>query len=73
MYLGQKKYCIICGKRLNDGIIINGKGICRQCELMIIQSTSESEDYKYIKGCIKNTIVTKMLKGESENCKKHLF
>lgn len=52
----QKRKCIICGKPLNDGIMINGRGICRSCEERLIYSQSGTDFYEYYINCIKKTI-----------------
>lgn len=64
----QKRKCIICGKPLNDGIMINGRGICKNCEQRVIQAESGTDFYEYYKGCIKKTITKKMIKGVDSSC-----
>lgn len=52
-----KKNCIICGKTFNNGIIIKGKGICRNCELNIVKCDINTDFYDYYKKCIRKNIV----------------
>lgn len=60
----KKQCCIICRKPLNDGIIINGRGICKNCESRIINSYRGTDFYDYYKECIKKSVVNPMLKNE---------
>lgn len=63
----QKQKCIICGKPLNDGIMIKGRGICKNCEERIIRSETGTDFYEYYKSCIKKTIAHYMIRGVNYN------
>ena len=63
-----KKQCIICGKPLNNGIIINGRGICRCCETRMISTEIDTDFYNYYINCLRRTIVQNLLKGEDLRC-----
>ncbi|SHI02284.1 sigma factor G inhibitor Gin [Clostridium grantii] len=64
----NKQSCIICGKPLNDGIMINGRGICINCEKRIINSKTGTDFYDYYEKCIRRKIVHYMSKGEDFDC-----
>jgi hypothetical protein len=64
----NKQSCIICGKPLNDGIMINGRGICINCEKRIINSKTDTDFYDYYERCIRKKIVHYMVKGEDFDC-----
>ncbi|ERI95538.1 hypothetical protein HMPREF1982_00168 [Clostridiales bacterium oral taxon 876 str. F0540] len=64
----KKQACIICRKPLNNGIIINGKRICKCCEERLINSDMNTDFYDYYKDCIKKTIVQVTLRGEDTRC-----
>lgn len=53
----MKKECIICRKPLKDGIIINGKGICKNCEKRLIKLECGNDFYEYYKNRIKIGII----------------
>ncbi|MCR3761024.1 sigma factor G inhibitor Gin [Clostridium felsineum] len=53
----MKKMCIICRKPLKDGIIINGKGICKNCEKRLVGLECGNDFYEYYKKRIKKRIV----------------
>ncbi|AAK78277.1 hypothetical protein BJV85_003729 [Clostridium acetobutylicum] len=53
----MKKTCIICRKPLKDGIIINGKGICKSCEKRLVKLQCGNDFYEYYKKCIKVRII----------------
>lgn len=67
----QKQRCIICGKPLNNGIMINGRGICKCCEERITRSESGTDFYEYYKGCIRKTIAYHMVRGVDYNCRNY--
>lgn len=69
----QKRKCIICGKPLNDGIIINGRGICKNCEERIINSQSGTDFYEYYKSCIKKAIPNYIIRGVSYKWQNYLL
>lgn len=52
--------CIVCGRSLNDGIILKGKLICNRCEKRMISEDNETDIYLLIKNKIKKHIVTNM-------------
>lgn len=58
------KRCIFCGKPLNDGIIILGKRICRDCIVKIKFTKPDSIFYDYYRDCIKKEITKEIIKGE---------
>lgn len=60
----NSKGCIFCGKTLNDGIIILGKRICRDCILKMNDAQPDSIFYEYYKECVKNEITKEIIKGE---------
>lgn len=67
----KKQCCIICGKPLNGGIIINGKGICISCEKKIINVRMDTDFYMYYKNCIKKSIIYPMIRGEDSKCQNY--
>ncbi len=67
----NKHNCIICGKPSNDGIIINGIGICKNCEERLVNSNIETDFYSYFKECIRKSIVQSLLKGADTNCQNY--
>lgn len=56
--------CILCKKPLNDGIIINGRGICKSCIERMINLESNNDFYEYYKKCMKRYIVADLLKRD---------
>jgi len=67
----KKHICAICGKSLNGGIIINGTGICKNCEERLINTRIETDFYIYYKECIKKTIVQSLIRGSEVNCQNY--
>lgn len=65
----KKHDCIICRKPLNNGIIINGRGICKCCEERLLKTDMGTDFYEHYVNCIKKYIVMPMLKGEDSNCR----
>lgn len=63
--------CIICRKPLNDGIIINGRGICKSCEERLLKISMGSDFYNYYFKCIKRELAVPILKGEDNNCQSY--
>lgn len=63
----KKQTCIICGKPLNDGIIIYGRGICANCEQRLINTDMRTDFYEHYKGCIKRNFSQLLLRGEENN------
>ena len=59
--------CIICRSFKNDGIIIYGNKICRDCEKRISEVDIESKMYEYYRLLIKEKIVKPMMKRECEH------
>ncbi|NLM35096.1 MAG: hypothetical protein GX206_06605 [Clostridiales bacterium] len=57
-----KQRCIICRKPLNNGIIINGRIICKPCEGRVVNSKVNTDFYNYYRDCIKKTLVDLLLK-----------
>lgn len=67
----RKVNCTICGKALNGGIIVNGTGICKNCEERIINTEVETDFYTYYKDCIRKTIVQSLIKEAEINCQNY--
>jgi hypothetical protein len=67
----KRQVCIICRKPLNNGIIVNGKRICKSCEERLINAEMDTDFYEYYKNCIKNTIVETELRGEDTRCQNY--
>lgn len=67
----MKKKCIICGKPLKDGIIINGKGMCKACEERLVNLKDKNDFYEYYKECIKREIVHIILRGADCDCQNY--
>ena len=67
----KKLCCILCGKPLNDGIIINGRGICKHCEEKLMNTKVDTDFYKYYMFCIKKNIVQNLLKEEERYCQSY--
>lgn len=61
----EKQRCIICRKSLNNGIIINGRIICKSCEDRVVNSTVNTDFYNYYRDCIKKTVVDLLLREKS--------
>jgi hypothetical protein len=69
----KKQSCIICGKPLNDGIIIYSRGICRCCEERMINLEVNTDFYDYYKECLRKTIVHTVVRGEEIKCQSYRF
>lgn len=67
----KKHGCTICRKPLNGGIIVNGTGICRNCEERLINTQVETDFYTYYKDCIRKTIVPSLIKEAETNCQNY--
>ena len=67
----KKHNCTLCGKHLNGGIIINGTGICKNCEERLINTQVETDFYTYYKDCIRKTIVQSLIKEAEINCQNY--
>jgi hypothetical protein len=67
----KKEKCIICRKPLNDGIIINGRVICKKCEVRIIEAKNNTDFYEYYKNCIRKAFVQFMPRGVSKDCQDY--
>lgn len=52
-----KLRCIICRKELNNGIMINGRVICKSCEERIVKSEMNTDLYDYYRDCLKKRMV----------------
>lgn len=61
----KKQICILCRKHLSDGIIVNGKLICRSCEHKLVNSGVSTDFYEYYKECIKRYIAEPLEKNNS--------
>lgn len=69
----SKRSCIICGKPLNNGIIISGRGICRSCEEKIVNCNIDTDFYEYYKKRIRKSLIRYIPKGEDELVKITAF
>ncbi|NEZ47342.1 protein CsfB [Clostridium niameyense] len=67
----KKQYCIICGKPLNSGIILNGKGICNDCEKRMINTKMNTDFYEFYKDCIRKNLVHTIIKDEEIKCQNY--
>lgn len=67
----KKMCCIICRKPLNDGIMINGRKLCKTCEERLIKLQVTTDFYEYYKEKIKRSVVHLMLRGERNNCQNY--
>lgn len=63
-----KNICAICSKPLKNGIIINGKVICNNCEQRIIRTQMNTDFYDYYKSKIGKSVMYCMIKRERERC-----
>lgn len=71
MFKGEsmsKQTCILCRKPLNNGIMINGRGICKCCEEKLISVQIDTDFYQYYKECIKKTMTKYMLREVENRC-----
>ncbi|ARC83237.1 sigma factor G inhibitor Gin [Clostridium argentinense] len=66
-----KMKCIICGKPLNNGIIIYGRGICISCEHRLINSNIETDFYEFYKNCIRRSLIQFLLRGVNNECQDY--
>ncbi len=69
----KKQYCIICGKPLNSGIIINRKGICDVCEERMVNSDMSTDFYEFYKKCIRKNLVQTFIKDEEMRWENYRF
>ncbi len=69
----RKQVCIICGKPLNDGIIIYGKGICPCCEQRLMSIERNTDFYNYYKNCIRKNIAGLVIRREESSCQNYRF
>ncbi len=69
----KKQSCIICGKPLNNGIIIYGRKICRCCERRLINLNIDTDFYNHYKECIIKALAQSIIKGEEKNCQNYHF
>lgn len=69
----KKQVCIICGKPLNDGIIIYGRGICKCCENRLLTIDINTDFYNYYKKCIRKTIAQLVIREGEINCQSYHF
>lgn len=65
------RHCIICKKPLNNGIIIYGQGICKECEERITSLQIGTDFYEFYKSCIKKNLVQVMTRGVSDKCQDY--
>ena len=59
-----KLRCIICRKELNNGIMINGRVICKSCEDRIVKAVVDTDLYDYYTDCLKKRIVSSIARME---------
>ncbi|SFB35031.1 sigma factor G inhibitor Gin [Clostridium frigidicarnis] len=57
----REHVCIICRKKVDDGLVVKGKSICYNCECRIINSKQCTDFYEYYMKCVKKHIVRKYL------------
>lgn len=69
----KKQRCIICGKSMNDGIIIYRRKICKCCEQRLINMKCDTDFYKYYVDCIKKNLVSVIIRGEELKCQNYHF
>lgn len=69
----KKERCIICGKSINDGIIIYRRRICKCCEQRLINIDCHSDFYKYYISCIKKNLVPVIMREEELKCQNYHF
>lgn len=69
----KKQSCIICGKPLNSGIMIYGRGICQCCEERLIYLELDTDFYTYYKECLRKNVVQVVIRGEKLNCQNYRF
>lgn len=67
----KKQSCIICGKPLNDGIMINGRGICKNCERRILIADESTDFYEYYKKCIKKSLAHGIIREVEYECQDY--
>lgn len=60
----DKQRCIICRKELNNGIMINGRVICKCCEERIVNSKVDTDLYEYYRDCLKKAVVGSILREQ---------
>lgn len=65
----KKQTCIICGKPLNDAIVINGRGICSICEKRLMNLQPGNDFYEHYKECIKKIIFH--ARGAEDSCQNY--
>jgi hypothetical protein len=62
--MDDKNRCVICKKALHDGIIINGRMICKSCEKRLLESKMDTDFYEYYKECLKKVICNAVVNEE---------
>lgn len=63
----SKTSCIICNKSSRNGIMIEGKLICNECEKKILSANINTDFYEYYKNQIRKNISMTLIKYCSEN------
>lgn len=66
-----RKRCIICGKHINRGIMINGRYMCESCEKRLMNLDVYTDFYEYYKKRIRKCFKTFSQGGEDENCQDY--
>lgn len=69
----KKQSCIICGKPLNDGIMIYGRGICHCCEKRLMYLELDTDFYTHYKECLRKSVVQAIIRGEKISCQSYRF
>lgn len=69
----KKRSCIICGKPINNGIMIYGRGICTCCEKRLVNLGYTTDFYNYYIERIRKVIVQDVIRGEEINCRSYHF
>lgn len=70
-YFMKKQCCIICGRPLNDGIIINGIRMCNTCERNILNIKMNTDFYIHYKNRIKKSIIYTIIRGVNTGCQNY--
>ncbi|MBU3196892.1 sigma factor G inhibitor Gin [Clostridium algidicarnis] len=63
--------CILCRKSINNGIMINGKYICKSCEEKLISCNIDTDFYEYYKQCIKRSLAKYVVRNNYFNIEQY--
>lgn len=67
----MSKYCIICRKPLESGIILYGKGICPSCEQRLLETSIDTDFYEFYKNSIKKNLSQLVIRGVDKECQNY--